>query len=324
MSRFAGRGRSRGTGFCVAVLFAAALVFFASLGCSVASSVEQTSPAARREESHAPADETSGSREPCGVDFPADLSGRGDGTEEGILVVCGEVFQYGSFTVGDELYVGVEPFLRTVCPDASVEADGTTVRADGADLHLEAESGKPYMTANGRCIWCPEGVVEKDGAVMAPLGALASVCGMTVNEEGGATAVSGEVIPLEDGSSFYDGEDLYWLSRIICCESCTEPLIGKIAVGNVVLNRVASPDFPNGIKEVIFDDRFGIQFAPAAGESIYNDPDPESVDAAKLCLEGVVISDRIIYFMNPAISTTSWISDNCDFVVTIGNHTFYS
>ena len=98
---------------------------------------------------------------------------------------------------------------------------------------------------------------------------------------------------------------------------------GKIAVGNVVLNRVRSSAYPNTIYGVIFDKRYGIQFAPVANGTIYNSPTAESIIAAKICLEGYSISDRILFFMNPRIATNNWISKNRPYAFSIGNHDFY-
>ena len=61
----------------------------------------------------------------------------------------------------------------------------------------------------------------------------------------------------------YSEDDLYWLSRIIEAESKGEPMEGKIAVGNVIINRRESPDFPDSIYEVIFEKTSGkYQFTP--------------------------------------------------------------
>ena len=84
----------------------------------------------------------------------------------------------------------------------------------------------------------------------------------------------------------YSEEDLYWLARIISAESRGEPLEGQIAVGNVVLNRVDSDNYPDTIKEVIFDRNHGVQFEPVENGTVYDDPTPTSVLAAKLALEG--------------------------------------
>ena len=74
---------------------------------------------------------------------------------------------------------------------------------------------------------------------------------------------------------------------------------GKIAVGNVVLNRVESEDYPNTIYSVIFDDTHGVQFQPTANGSIFKNAVPEAYLAAKLCLEGYNVIEDCKYFLNP-------------------------
>ena len=118
----------------------------------------------------------------------------------------------------------------------------------------------------------------------------------------------------------HDAVDLYWLSRIIYAESGNQPLDGKIAVGNVVLNRVASPRFPNSVYEVIFQRN---QFTPAANGSINRTPSAESVVAAKLCLDGANTAGSALYFVNPTVAPGSWASRNRPYVATIGAHAFY-
>lgn len=122
----------------------------------------------------------------------------------------------------------------------------------------------------------------------------------------------------------YNREDkLYWLSRIISAESRGEPLEGQIAVGNVVLNRVDSPDFPDTIYGVIFDDRWGGQFTPVRNGTIYQEPTEQSIQAAKLCLEGVNVAKDSLYFLAPALTNNHWIMENRTHVMTIGAHWFY-
>ncbi len=121
----------------------------------------------------------------------------------------------------------------------------------------------------------------------------------------------------------YSDEDLYWLSRIISAESRGEPLKGKLAVGTVVLNRVASSQFPNTIYDVIFDKRWGGQFEPVRNGTVYQDPTPESVQAAKLCLQGAREAGDSLYFLAPALTNNHWIMENRSYVTTIGCHWFY-
>jgi len=100
-----------------------------------------------------------------------------------------------------------------------------------------------------------------------------------------------------------------------------QPLEGKIAVGNVVLNRVKSPTFPNSVRDVIFQ-RW--QFTPAENGTIYLEPNAESVIAAKLCLDGANTAGDSLYFVNPLTSPNSWASRYRPYVATIGAHAFYA
>lgn len=58
----------------------------------------------------------------------------------------------------------------------------------------------------------------------------------------------------EDPAPSYTEEELYLLAKIIYAEAGSSWLSDEqqLLVGNVVLNRVASPEFPNTIKEVIY------------------------------------------------------------------------
>lgn len=49
----------------------------------------------------------------------------------------------------------------------------------------------------------------------------------------------------------FDPQELHCLALNIYFEARGEPLAGKVAVGHVVLNRVASPRFPKGICSVV-------------------------------------------------------------------------
>lgn len=126
------------------------------------------------------------------------------------------------------------------------------------------------------------------------------------------------------GRSSSSSDDLYWLSRIIHAEAGAEPYKGKVAVGSVVLNRVASSAFPNTVKGVIFEYYKGIpQFSPVADGTIYNTPSAESVQAAKDSLNGVKPVGNSTYFFNPDKAEGKWIVNNKTYVARIGDHVFY-
>ena len=94
-------------------------------------------------------------------------------------------------------------------------------------------------------------------------------------------------------------------------------------MGTVVLNRVASREFPDTIYDVIFDRKWGIQFEPVANGTVYHEPTLESVLAAKLVLDGARAAGDSLYFIAPELTTNHWTMENQDFVVTIGCHWFY-
>lgn len=126
------------------------------------------------------------------------------------------------------------------------------------------------------------------------------------------------------GSISRTSGDTYWLARIIHAEASGEPYTGKVAVGNVILNRVKSNEFPNTIYNVIFEYYMGIpQFSPVADGSIYNTPSSESIRAAEDALNGVRPVGDATYFFNPSKAAGTWIVRNKQYVGRIGDHAFY-
>ena len=198
-----------------------------------------------------------------------------------------------------------------------------SVRTRG--LTVSAKAGDFYIEANGRCFYTDVACRSIGGVLYVPIRAAARAfnAAVTWNESTRSVGIKdfgGVCAPADQ--IYWDGSVL-WLSRIIHAESRGEPLLGKIAVGNVVMNRVESYQFPNTIYSVIFDRKYGIQFTPIATGAIYNDPTPESIRAAKMVLEGTSVNDGVLYFLNPSIATSSWIQKNRKFAFAIGNHHFY-
>lgn len=183
-----------------------------------------------------------------------------------------------------------------------------------------------YIYADGRCFYTVERIRIIGNTMFVPVRAIAKTFGVDVGWDGAKRAVTLKntgIMP-KSGDAFYNADDLYWLSRIISAEAKGESLRGQIAVGNVVLNRKASPKYPNSVYGVIFDRKGGTQFTPVAIGTIYQKPTASSIIAAKICLEGYTLSNEILFFMNPRIATNNWIAKNRTFEFRIGNHDFYS
>lgn len=201
-----------------------------------------------------------------------------------------------------------------------------SVQFRGTDLVMTVKNGAQYIVANDRYLWCPSGVFVKEGRAYVPLRVAAKALGAEVvwnPNEFAAYVITGDA-PIQPASSYYIEDEVYWLSRIIYAEAGAEPFEGQIAVGNVVLNRTRAEIFPDTIYGVIFDRKYGVQFTPTANGRIYCTPSEESIIAAKICLEGYSLSHEILYFINAALATNFWVPQNCEYVMTISCHDFYS
>lgn len=199
-----------------------------------------------------------------------------------------------------------------------------TVKTD--DLTLTVQSGAIYITANGHYYYTVGEVKNFNGRLYVPIRPLARAFAAELRWNTSARRVELTSDPTGRNAvawANYDADEVYWLSRIISAESKGEPLLGQIAVGNVVLNRVKSPAYPNTIYGVIFDRKYGTQFSPVAFGTIYQKPTASAEIAAKICLEGYSLSEDILFFLNPRASTNFWIVKNRPYAFTIGNHDFY-
>ncbi len=229
--------------------------------------------------------------------------------------------------INSTTYVSLKYFCEALsyCR-VTFDAVSRTATVSSDNMYITATHGANYICANGRYLWTDNSVVIlDDGRMYVPVRTLAKAYGVDVNwnDATRSVTVTGSVKPIMSGDLFYKSDEVYWLSRIISAESRGEPLLGQIAVGNVVLNRVRSSSYPNTIYGVIFDRRYGVQFTPVANGTIYNSPYYLSVIAAKICLEGESVSKTALYFLEPEKSTSFWIVENCTFEFGIGCHDFY-
>ena len=217
-------------------------------------------------------------------------------------------------------YVSVVDFVSAMAPTGTVTWTGNGVEVETGLLTLRAEIGQKYVEANGRYLYVEDGVLLYEDATMLPVSVLVKAFDATLvwDVETATIDIFSGCGALEPGNSYYEEDALYWLSRIIYAESGNQPLSGKIAVGNVIMNRVESPLFPDTIYGVIFQRN---QFSPAASGSIYRDPSEESVIAAKLVLDGAEVMDDALYFNR--VGLNCWAARNKTLVATIGDHSFY-
>ncbi len=243
------------------------------------------------------------------------------------IYIDGELLLGGQARLVDSItYVPFRAFADAMGADHVLwEASTRTAAAKVGSVTVSAKQGQRYLIANGRYLYGVGEVINLYGTLYVPVRPMAKALSLSLTWNGASRSVSlaRTGSRLQDGASFYRSDEVYWLSRIIHAEAGAEPFLGKIAVGNVVMNRVRSPLYPNTIYGVIFDRRYGTQFSPVSFGTIYNTPSADSVIAAKLVLDGAVISNEVLFFMNPRIATSNWISQNRPYAFTIGRHDFY-
>lgn len=176
-------------------------------------------------------------------------------------------------------------------------------------------------------------------------------CGSDLEKE--HTVYAAESINIISRGTSYTNEDLKYLTVIIYCEARGQEYKGKLAVANVILNRVESDIFDHvtTIQEVIYDcKRWGRQFSPAYvkkngkwttkgsplekalklyekgnyANSIDKAAMEESKKAAKAALNGKrAVSEKALYFNGNISTTKANCKRNKIAYVVIGDHIFY-
>lgn len=218
-------------------------------------------------------------------------------------------------------YVSLRAVSQALRPDCEIVWDQKQAIITAENLYFTVNPENMYVTANDRCLYVQQGIFLENGAIQIPARVLCKVFNATLSysletQNITLTSGSGALTPADD---YYNQEDLYWLSHIIYAESGNQPLNGKIAVGNVVMNRASNPIFPDTIYGVVFQKN---QFTPVKNGTINLTPNEESVVAAKLCLEGAVVLPTALWFNRTNGNT--WAAKHKEYVTTIGGHDFYA
>lgn len=234
----------------------------------------------------------------------------------------------GEINVRDNTtFVGIRKFSTSMYWNAKVTytSYNRTITVKTDKLTLTAKDGANYIVANGRYLFTSTPIYMKNGRMYAPVLLMAKAFDAKASWSNATSSFnitrgSGGIL---SGDKYYREDEVYWLSKIIYAEAGGEIFLGKVAVGNVILNRTRSSQFPNTIYGVIFDRKNGVQFSPVANGTIYKTPNSDSIIAAKVCLEGYTVSPSILYFVNPVYAPNSWASKNRPYFAKIGNHIFY-
>ena len=237
-----------------------------------------------------------------------------------------------AFRNGDTVCVSVSALCDRFGLEAALSAEGGGCQLALPGVTLRCTAGREYAEADGRYLYTPGGFLLQDGELYLPAQAAAHLFGITaaVTEDPPRVDLDTDRFRLLTGGTDYYSmhfpvEDLYWLSHIIYSESHLQPLAGQIGVGNVVLNRVASPLYPDSIMAVVLErSETAVQFDPTADGSVHAPVDEAAMIAACLCLEGYNTVGDSMFFVNPDRGDSSWFEAERQFVVRIGEHNFYT
>jgi N-acetylmuramoyl-L-alanine amidase len=124
----------------------------------------------------------------------------------------------------------------------------------------------------------------------------------------------------EEGS-----EDMKYMSEAIYFEARDQAIVGQVAVGCTILNRVNKKNWPNSVREVVHQHK---QF------SYYSDGKPEVYNDKKSHYIAWEVSDKVLnsnicdmfdgvdHYLNKELSPAKWY-ESMSFIMTIGDHTFY-
>ena len=119
-------------------------------------------------------------------------------------------------------------------------------------------------------------------------------------------------------ASAYSSNDAYLLAKLIAAEARGESYTGQVAVGAVVLNRVAHPSFPDTVAGVIYQ---AGAFSCVRDSNWSVAPGATAQRAAKDAMNGWDPTGGAVYYYNPRTAQSKWIRSR-PVVTTIGNHVF--
>lgn len=108
------------------------------------------------------------------------------------------------------------------------------------------------------------------------------------------------------------------VAQAVYGEARGEPFKGQVAVAAVVMNRIASSQFPNTARGVIFEPQ---AFTAVDDGQIWLTPDEEARKAVREAIKGWDPTHDSLYYFNPHTATSDWIWSRPQ-TVQIGKHIF--
>lgn len=128
--------------------------------------------------------------------------------------------------------------------------------------------------------------------------------------------------------SQFSEKEIRILERIVEAEAGDQSLKGRIMVAHVVLNRVASDEFPDTIKNVVFQKNSSVyQFSPVKDKRYYHvKVSKKTKKAVAKAFQTEDLTDGALYFMSRSGSSSKniqWFDSSLTKITSYGCHEFF-
>ena len=202
------------------------------------------------------------------------------------------------------------------------EAQAKAAAAEAAQLEAEAqaktaaeEAARIEAEAQAKEAARLEAEVQAKAAAEEAARLEAEAQAKAAAEEAARLEAEAQQAALAAQTAAISAEELKLLANIIYCEAGSESYVGKVAVGNVIMNRVKSASQPNTITEVVYAKG---QFSPVRNGSLQRALSSDKADAA--CYQAAI---EALAGAQPVGGKLFFRRNNGRSGQVIGHHVFY-
>ena len=192
---------------------------------------------------------------------------------------------------------------------ARIEAEAQA-KADEEAARIEAEAEAKAAEEAARIEAEAQAKAAEEAARLA-----AEAQAKAAAEEAARIEAEAQQAALAAQTAAVSAEELKLLANIIYCEAGSESYVGKVAVGNVIMNRVKSASQPNTITEVVYAKG---QFSPVRNGSLQRALSSDKADAA--CYQAAI---EALAGAQPVGGKLFFRRNNGRSGQVIGHHVFY-
>ena len=193
---------------------------------------------------------------------------------------------------------------------AQLEAEAHATAAAEAAAQLEAEAQAKAAEEAARLEAEAQAKAAEEAARLE-----AEAQAKAAAEEAARLEAEAQQAALAAQTAAISAEELKLLANIIYCEAGSESYVGKVAVGNVIMNRVKSASQPNTITEVVYAKG---QFSPVRNGSLQRALSSDKADAA--CYQAAI---EALAGAQPVGGKLFFRRNNGRSGQVIGHHVFY-